>query len=54
VTDCLSGAAAAAAELQKRSTTYHRLVHSFSVDFVIDAHGQGWQFNGVVHGMRAL
>ena len=34
--------------------TYHRMVHSFGLDFVVDAHGKGWQFNGVVHGMRAL
>ena len=34
--------------------TYHRMFHSFGLDFVVDAHGQGWQFNGVVHGMRAL
>ena len=33
---------------------WHRMVavHSFGLDFVVDAHDQGWQFHGVVQ--RAL
>ena len=48
---CLSGAAKAF-----KSNTYHSLLRCkcFSLHFVVDAHGQGRQFDGVVHGMRAL
>ena len=48
---CLSGAAKAF-----KVNTYHSLLRwlCFSLHFVVGAHGQGRQFDGVVHGMRAL